>query len=109
VLRSLTAHELQADNGRQSQLHCLVHDIIDLVCIYLFHDEIPFTGGKNAHSPVNPRILSLLFQTITVWSRIGTDNATRFPRMITIGERRAQLFCSKPLARFHSARILSVF
>jgi hypothetical protein len=98
VLRSLTPHELEADNGRRSQLHRLVHDIIDLVSICLFHDEIPFTGGKSAHSPFNPRIICLLFQTITVWSPIGTDNATQFPRMITIGERRAQLFCSKPLA-----------
>jgi hypothetical protein len=75
-----------------------VHDIIDLVCICVFHDEIPFTGEKNTHSPVNPRIIGLLFQTLTVWSPMGTDNAAQFPRMITIGERRAQLFCSKPLA-----------
>jgi hypothetical protein len=85
VFRSPTPNELEADNGRRSQLHCLVHDIIDLVCICLFHDEIPFTGGNKAHSPVNPRILGLLFQTLTVGSPMGTDNAEHVHQMITIG------------------------
>jgi hypothetical protein len=52
-----------------------VHAIFDLVCIYPFHDEIPFAGGEKVHSPINPGILGRLFQTLTVRSLKGTDNA----------------------------------
>jgi hypothetical protein len=59
---------------------------------------MPFTEGRNVHTLVNPGILGLLFQTLTVGPPMGTDNAEQGERMITIGERRAYLFCSKPFA-----------